>query len=660
MTEESTNPAASGNDVFVSYASQDVAIADAIVAALEKHGVKCWIAPRDVTPGALYADGIIRAINEAKVLVLVLSASAIASKHVGKEVERASSKGRPIIALKVDSTPLTTALEYFLSESQWIDAAALGMPAALEKLAQAVGQALAAPSGVNPLLAGGLGASRPPAANRPVRTRRVAFAAVLIALGLAVALGVHFWLPKHGDAHAPGVAAISDKSIAVLPFTDMSQKKDQEYFGDGMAEEILDLLAKIPGLTVIGRTSSFAFKGKNEDLRTIGAKLNAAYVLEGSVRSSVDQVRITAQLINTRTGAHEWSETYDRPIGDVLKLQDAIATAVVRALEVAVDATELQSRTAVRVPAAYDAYLRGRHAADQFNRKGFEEAVDEYREALRLDPTFARAAAALAFLQTQIGIEGYLPPDTVFRDARASAELAIRLDGTLAIPHAILARTHVIYDWDWQAARDELTKATALQPRDPTTDWVAGELAMAEGNWDEAVRHYNASIALDPLMAAVHYDLATALSRAGRLEQAEAAVRKAIQISPNYFWAHYQLGNVLVLRGKLADALATFQEEPEPDARLYGLALVNFALGRRQASDTALNELTRLDAGDWAAGIATVHAYRGEVDQAFMWLERAYLQKDTDLCTFKGDPMSAKIWPDPRYKLFLRKLNLPE
>ena len=657
MSGDSANQVTSGRDVFVSYASQDVAVANDVVENLERQGIRCWIAPRDVKAGAQYADAIVRAINEAKTLVLVLSRSSVGSSHVGREIERAASKHKQIIALKIDAAALTPGLEYFLSESQWIDVPALGMPAALSRLAESIGQASTPTSSA--IGAVGPGTAKPDTVTgrRSSGVSRGVVVAVVVLVGavIAVGLGIRFWPSK-----APVVAAISDKSIAVLPFADMSQKKDQEYFGDGMAEEILDLLAKIPGLTVIGRTSSFQFKGKNEDLRKIGTELNAAYVLEGSVRSSGDQVRITAQLINAKTGAHEWSETYDRPIGDVLKLQDAIAAAVVRALEVTVDATELQSRAAVRVPAAYDAYLRGRHAADQFNRKGFEEAVDEYREALRLDPTFARAAAALAFLQTQIGIEGYLPPDTVFRDARASAELAIRLDGTLAIPHAILARTDVIYDWDWQAARDELTKATALQPRDPTTEWVAGELAMAEGNWDEAVRHYNASIALDPLMAAVHYDLATALSRAGRLEQAEAAVRKAIQISPNYFWAHYQLGNLLVLRGKLADALATFQEEPEPDARLYGLALVNFALGRRQASDTALNELTRLDAGDWAAGIATVHAYRGEVDQAFMWLERAYLQKDTDLCTFKGDPMSAKIWPDPRYKLFLRKLNLPE
>jgi hypothetical protein len=183
MSEEAPIQARGTHDVFVSYASQDVAVADAIVAALEKSGLKCWIAPRDVTPGALYADGIIRAINEAKVMVLVLSASSIASKHVGKEVERASSKGRPIITLKVDAAPLTTALEYFLSESQWIDAPALGMPAAFSKLAQAVGQALAASSCVDPVLGAGHAASGTPGTNRPVGVRRVALvASVIVAL----------------------------------------------------------------------------------------------------------------------------------------------------------------------------------------------------------------------------------------------------------------------------------------------------------------------------------------------------------------------------------------------------------------------------------------------------------------------------------------------
>src|SRR5258708_5705033 len=308
MSEDSANQAGSSRDVFISYASQDVTVANSVVENLEQQGIRCWIAPRDVTPGSQYADEIVGAINDAKVLVLVLSQHAVASSHVGREIERAASKRRRIVALRADAAPLTRALEYFLSESQWIDAAALGMPAALAKLAQAVARALSAPSHTNPVMEAGLGDSGTPTTIRPVGVNRIALAAVfLIALVAAVALGVHFWPTKRGDAQAPTVAAISEKSIAVLPFADMSQKKDQEYFGDGMAEEILDLLAKIPALTVIGRTSSFQFKGKNGDLRKIGTELNAAYVLEGRVRNAGDQVRITRKLMNTQTGAHEWS-----------------------------------------------------------------------------------------------------------------------------------------------------------------------------------------------------------------------------------------------------------------------------------------------------------------------------------------------------------------
>ena len=205
-------------------------------------------------------------------------------------------------------------------------------------------------------------------------------------MGLAVAppvviavISIRFLTSRRiADEPPPSTAAraMSDKSIAVLPFADMSEKHDHEYFGDGMAEEILDLLTKIPDLTVIGRTSSFQFKGKNEDLRSIGTKLNAAYVLEGSVRNSGDQIRITAQLINTRTGAHEWSETYDRHIGDVLKLQDAISAAVVRELQLTVAPDNLSSRSTLKSAEAYDLILRGRHAADRLDRDGLDEAAN--------------------------------------------------------------------------------------------------------------------------------------------------------------------------------------------------------------------------------------------------------------------------------------------
>jgi TolB-like protein len=317
--------------VFISYASADAGVANAMVETLERSGLRCWIAPRDVRPGAQYADAIVEAINDARAVVLVLSSSAVASSHVSREVERAASKHKPIIGFRIDAAPLSRSLEYFLGESHWINVAALGMPAALAKLEEAVGKESSRDNAAD-----GTTNAPKPAKRADGRAKLVTVAALVIGVGIAAAVGVHFWWSSSRNAAQPATVAISDKSIAVLPFVDMSEKHDQEYFGDGMAEEILDLLAKIPGLTVIGRTSSFQFKGKNEDLRSIGTKLNAAYVLEGSVRNSGDQVRITAQLINTRTGAHEWSDTYDRHIGDVLKLQDAIAAVVVRELQLTV------------------------------------------------------------------------------------------------------------------------------------------------------------------------------------------------------------------------------------------------------------------------------------------------------------------------------------
>src|ERR1700733_9882378 len=329
--------------VFISYASQDATVAAALVEALERHGMACWIAPRNVKAGALYADAIVRAISGAKAFVVVLSENAIASSHVGKEIERASSKKRPIIALRIDAAPLTPALEYFLSESQWIEAQAGNMEAAYARLLDAFREPEQTAQGTKfgePLRTGAARAGRPEA--RRKRILLVAGSAFVAAI-LGAILVDEFWLGRHVSAAQATARAIgstvtagpmiSDKSIAVLPFVDMSEKKDQEYFADGMAEEILDLLAKIPGLTVIGRTSSFQFKGKNEDLRIIGKKLGAAYVLEGSVRKSGDRVRITTQLINAQTGAHRWSETYDRPFSDVLKMQDEIAAALVRALQ---------------------------------------------------------------------------------------------------------------------------------------------------------------------------------------------------------------------------------------------------------------------------------------------------------------------------------------
>jgi hypothetical protein len=238
--------------VFLSYASHDVELAKQVCTALEAAGLQCWMAPRDVKPGAQYADAIVGALTEATAVALVLSGSAIASSHVAREVERAASKHKPIIAFRIDGAPLNRTLEYFLGESQWIDVPAPGMSEALSKLIEAAGKRSVTRARENPVQHRGGGT-----------TRRIAVAAaILVCVGAAAALGLHSWSLTHRSA--PSTASITDRSIAVLPFTDMSEKKDQEYFADGMADEIIDLLTRVPAIKVIGRTSSFQFIGKKE------------------------------------------------------------------------------------------------------------------------------------------------------------------------------------------------------------------------------------------------------------------------------------------------------------------------------------------------------------------------------------------------------------
>ena len=658
-------PKASGR-VFISYASQDTAVAQRLCATLEAAGLPCWIAPRDVRAGESYAAAIVQAINTCRMLVLVLSKSAIESSHVLREVERASSKKRPVLSIRMDATPLPPDLEYFLSANQWLDASGGPVEQILPALVESVrdrDSALGASTAAAPL--GSAPVPSPAPSKSPVlwRPRAIAIALAVAAVGLAYVLANKLWLSKHIASEQPTTSAtnvVSDKSIAVLPFTDMSEKKDQEYFADGMAEEILDVLAKIPGLSVIGRTSSFQFKGKNADLRTIGTQLNAAYVLEGSVRKSSDQVRITAQLINTRTGTPEWSETYDRHIGDVLKLQDAIAAAVARELQLTVASGHLTSRATLKNAEAYDLMLRGRHASDRWDKEGFDEAIALFKQALDRDATSADAAADLALTYERQGEEGYVTPAAAFEQARRTSVAALKLDPKSALAHHVLGHIHVIYDWDWAAAEREYQQEAALAPGDADAPHGAALLSLALGRWDDALRQIKAALAQDPLDPASFWVLTQIQMRRGHLPEAETAMRRAIDIRPTFAWDHYFLGVVLLARGERDAALAEMQQETDDAGKQQGLAVVYYALGRKVDSDAALAGMLEEQAAGNAYGIAEVYALRGQTDEAIHWLERAYAQKDPYLYSIKFDSLLKNLESDPRYKAFLRKMNLPE
>jgi TolB-like protein/Tfp pilus assembly protein PilF len=663
MSEDSANQANAGRDVFVSYASQDVAIADAIVAALEKNGIKCWIAPRDVTPGLQYADEIVGAINDAKVLVLVLSEHAVASPHVGREIERAASKRRRIVGLRTDAAPLTRSFEYFLSESQWIDVAALGMPGALTKLTEAVGQSLAPSSWVSP----GLGADAENPADRKRKLkhltirRLVAAAVFLVAAAVVVGVVVRYWPSKQGNARAPAVAAISDKSIAVLPFTDMSEKKDQEYFADGMAEEIIDLLVKVPDLHVPARTSSFYFKDKSTKIPDIARELGVAHILEGSIRRSGNRLRVTTQLVRADTGYHVWSETYDRDLSDVFKVQDDIANAVVQALQISLMGGPLtRQKGGTQNLEAYQLFLRGVSAEMQNTRTSLAAANGYLDLAVKLDPDFARAWDWLA-LDTLIQVDvGMLPPVDGLKRTRWLAQHALQLSPELAEPHFVLGYVYRKLDWDWADAEAEVRQGLAADPTDPVGLMYAGLISKTLGRWDDAERQLRSARARDPLYTFAYFNLGETQYLAGHFAEAEASLRGLLELAPGFLWTHGLLARTLVAEGKPDTALAVAQQETFEEYRLCILPIVLQAVGRAAEADEVLKTVITKFADTEAYAIAMIYAYRNDHDPALQWLDRAYKQKDTSLVEIVGEPLFKNLANDPRFKAFLRKMNLPE
>lgn len=450
-----------------------------------------------------------------------------------------------------------------------------------------------------------------------------------------------------------------DKSIAVLPFIDLSEARDQGYLADGMAEEVIHLLARIPGLRVIGRTSTHRFKGRNEDLRDIGRALGASYLVEGSVSRSGKRLRVTAQLIATQDASHVWAGRYDRDIDEVLQVQREIAGSLVRALQVAVGA-DLPSRPLLKSAAGYDFYQRGRHALDRFDKAGFESAESFFQQALALDPTDLRAAESLALVHMYVAEWGFAPPRQGFERARASCEAVFRLDPRSAMVHAQLALIHAIYDWDWTAALESIHRALDLDPRDPGILVTAGIIHLSLNRLEDATGFFNAACALDPLGAISHGGLGTVLYRLGRLDEAEAKLRTALELNPTYLWAHWTLGAILLAAGKLDAALVQMRKATPAGGEHAGLAIVYHAMGRHAESDAALMRATEAYAGHWAYVIAQAHAFRGEADEALTWLDRAYRQRDAALYRCKAEPLLGALAGDARYQAFLRTMNFRE
>ncbi len=476
-----------------------------------------------------------------------------------------------------------------------------------------------------------------------------------------LALMAGLWLGKGADkpeeaADRAAMAAEPAASIAVLPFVNMSEDPSNEYFSDGLAEELLNALARNRDLRVAARTSSFFFKGKDTKFSDIGRELHVGTILEGSVREDGDQVRITAQLINVTDGFHLWSQSYDRELTDIFAIQEEIAGAVASALQVTLLGEAAGSSPVEVDPEAYTAYLKGRYFSLRQSEESGRKAIAYYKEALALAPDYAPAWAGLASAHGWQANWGYVPVDEGYAAAKAAVKRALALDDSLAAAYVALGRIEWSFEWNWAAADAAFQRALELEPGSAAVVLGAAGLAAALGRLDEAIALDRRAVGLDPLNVSAHRVHGTHAMYAGRLDEATAALRRALELQPEAEVIHQLLGLVYLEKSRPEAALAEMERETR--GRAFGLALAHHARKRPEESDESLAEFIQTFQDVAAYQIAGVYAFRGEVDKAFEWLDRAYAQRDTGMPLLKNDPIFRNLQGDPRWPAFLEKMGL--
>jgi TolB-like protein/class 3 adenylate cyclase/Flp pilus assembly protein TadD len=471
-----------------------------------------------------------------------------------------------------------------------------------------------------------------------------------------------------------GYAVDTTQSIAVLPFVNMSRDEENEYFADGLAEELLNVLAKIRGLRVAARSSAFTFKGKGATVGEVGRALNVATVLEGSVRNAGNRMRISVQLVKVADGFHMWSARYDRTLEDIFAVQDDIAQSVVKELRSTLLGEPMDAKAATQVTAqiaaavkgraadaeAHRLYLQARHFIGRHTRDDTAKGIEYLKRALERDPEFALAWAELGVAYTNEVGQGWASAAAGLERARQAVARALTLEAELAEAHAQIGWIRMTYDWDWRGAEASYGRALESAPGNAFVLRRVGWLAANFGRLDEAIGLYHRSIEQDALSAATYHSLGMALEAAGRVAEAEQAYRKVLELSPQRTAAHAILGLNLLAQGRGDEALEEGLREPERWARLWALAIVYHATGRGEEADAALSELIAKDEDGAAYNIAQVYGARGEMDLAFKWLERAYVQRDAGLSEMKPQPLLHSLHVDPRWGVFLRKMGLTD
>jgi TolB-like protein/Flp pilus assembly protein TadD len=517
-----------------------------------------------------------------------------------------------------------------------------------------------------------------PSPSAGIKAKRIPWhEAVVVAVLLAVLIGAGIFFFRQRATSQTSVAptstaapAIPEKSIAVLPLVNSTGDPANEYFSDGMSEEFISSLSRLQDLKVVGRTSSFQFKGTTDPSKTIGEKLGVFYLLEGSVRKSADRVRIAVALIKSRDGANVWSETYDRELKDIFAVQSEIAGAVAKELKVALLGTNGESAqvTTAATPsnqnvAAYNALLQGNFYYNRLTADDTRKAIGYYEEAIRLDPRYALAYAKLSRAAGYLASSypGNVSPrevEELIAKARASAKRALELDRNLADAHIAQGVTLRDIDRNFVEAEAEFSRALELAPQNASVTASFVSLLSRLGRLNEAVALGQQAIALEPLRAASHGALGASLTALGRYDEAEAAVRKAIELQPQAAQNYMQLATIQILRGKSGAAVELAKKEPDPFWRTYALALAHFANGDRAEADAALKKLIDENADQGASQIAQVYALRKEPDKMFEWLEHGWPTNDPGVDELLTQPFMRAYKDDPRFIAFAQKVGV--
>ena len=625
--------------VFLSYASQDADAARRISDALRAAGLEVWFDQSELRGGDAWDASIRRKIKECALFVPVISANTDARSEGYFRLEWKLAVDRShlmaddqpfLLPVVVDATVESDArVPDRFKERQWSRA---NDDASAQAFALRVSR----------LLSG---------AQQPVTP---------------------------GDSPRAMAAAATDTdetpSIAVLAFANRSSDPNDEYFSDGLADELGNVLAKIRGLRVAARTSSFQFKGKNEDIGAIGRKLKVSTVLEGSVRKSGNRVRVSVQLVKVSDGYQLWSETYDRTLEDIFAVQDDIARTVVGELrETLLGATpdaaasgKLSKEVAEAArgrsenPEAYRLYLQGRYLIDRLTGPDITRGIECLQAAIALDPEFALAHAAKAIAHTYEGGWGLRMPQDANALARTAAQRSLSLEPDLVEGLLALAIVQMWHDWDWAGARASLGRARELAPGKPDVLREYGLLMYLVGQLEESVTHGRQSIERDPLNAISYLYLSLSLLAMGKLQEAESVCRKALELSPEGISFRYALVMALDAQGRREEALAESVLDKADWSRLACLACLYHLSGRSEESATSLAELKKTNADVAAFQVAQVHAVRGESDEAFAWLERAYDQRDAGVAMVKSCHWFQSVHSDPRWERFLRKVGLAD